>query len=95
MSNTLASLRTTLRGLLDRLAAIDAEIRQRAELGRLDGARCATSASAAPRSTRKFGASGASAAEARSARERNATMAGGMSAGGQCQVKPKAGRPIS
>ena len=36
MSNTLASLRTTLRGLLDRLAAIDAEIRQRAELGRLD-----------------------------------------------------------
>jgi uncharacterized protein YjiS (DUF1127 family) len=36
MSITLASLATTLRGLLDRLAAIDANIRQRAELGRLD-----------------------------------------------------------
>jgi uncharacterized protein YjiS (DUF1127 family) len=36
MSTTLASLRSTARSLLDRLAAIDAELRLRAELGRLD-----------------------------------------------------------
>ena len=36
MSTTHASLGMTLLGLLDRLAAIDAKLRQRAELGRLD-----------------------------------------------------------
>ena len=94
MSTTHASLGMTLLGLLDRLAAIDAKLRQRAELGRLDA-----------RTLRDVGLSRAEIdAEIRRLDlgrrgafdpERQRRWQAGCQPAARCQVKPKAGRPIS
>ena len=87
MSTTHASLASTLRGLLDRLAALDAKHRLRAELGRLDA-----------RTLRDVGVTRAEIdAEIRRLRclafGPRVPPPGGMPACGQCQVKPKSRPP--